>query len=83
MRAWGDNCPRQACELTPSACVLTPPRWSTNLGIPEEDMEAWGDSCPNHPGYDELGNFMTYAPDVCYAALGHLTPGQVVRCSWG
>lgn len=59
------------------ACVFIAPRWSTRLGIPEEDMEAWGDSCPKQAGYDELGNFMTYVSAVCYAALGHITPGQV------
>ncbi len=62
--------------LTPCMCINAP-RWSTNLGIPEEDMQAWGDTCPNYPGYDELGNFMTYSYTVCRAALGHFTPGQV------
>ncbi|KXZ43414.1 hypothetical protein GPECTOR_91g568 [Gonium pectorale] len=54
-------------------------RWSTSLGIPEEDKNAWADSCPKHPGYDELGNYMTYNADVCYSVLGHFTPGQAQR----
>ncbi len=51
-------------------------RWSTTLGIPDLDKNAWADSCPNSPGYDELGNWMTYNAPVCSAALGHLTVGQ-------
>ncbi len=76
MNAWADSCPMQARVLT-HACVLTPSRWSTNLGIPVEDMNAWADSCPNQPGYDQLGNWMTYSSGACYAALGHFTLGQV------
>ncbi|GIM14783.1 hypothetical protein Vretimale_17592 [Volvox reticuliferus] len=51
-------------------------RWSV-LGIPDLDKNAWADSCPDLPGYDELGNFMTYNTPVCFAALGHFTHGQV------
>ncbi|EFJ45784.1 hypothetical protein VOLCADRAFT_93857 [Volvox carteri f. nagariensis] len=54
-------------------------RWSSTLGIPESDMNAWADSCPALPGYDELGNYMTYNTPVCFAALGHFTPAQVQR----
>ncbi len=42
-------------------------------------MNAWADTCPNRPGYDELGNYMTYNTAVCFAGLGHLTRGQVER----
>jgi hypothetical protein len=48
-------------------------------GIPVEDMNAWADTCPTKAGYDELGNYMTYNTGVCFAALGHLTRGQVER----
>ncbi len=45
-----------------SACMcINAPRWSTQLGIPEEDRNAWADSCPTLAGYDELGNYMTYS----------------------
>lgn len=54
-------------------------RWSRTLGIPETDMNAWADSCPGKPGYDELGNYMTYSTPVCFAALGHLTAAQAQR----
>ncbi|GLI64573.1 hypothetical protein VaNZ11_007894 [Volvox africanus] len=50
-------------------------RWSV-LGIPDLDKNAWADSCPDLPGYDELGNFMTYNTPVCFPALGHFTRGQ-------
>ncbi|EFJ43196.1 hypothetical protein VOLCADRAFT_106937 [Volvox carteri f. nagariensis] len=52
-------------------------RWSSTLGIPDLDKNAWADSCPNDPGYDELGNYMTYNTPVCFAALGHFTVGQM------
>ncbi|GIL80303.1 hypothetical protein Vretimale_19789 [Volvox reticuliferus] len=55
---------------------------STRVGIPEADMNAWADSCPENPGYDELGNYMTYSPNVCYAALGHFTLGQIQRAHY-
>ncbi|GIL49096.1 hypothetical protein Vafri_5563 [Volvox africanus] len=55
---------------------------STRLGIPETDMNAWADSCPGKPGYDELGNYMTYNTEVCFAALGHLTAGQAQRAHY-
>ncbi|GLC40056.1 hypothetical protein PLESTM_000987100 [Pleodorina starrii] len=54
-------------------------RWATTFGIPEADMNAWADTCPTNAGYDELGNYMTYNTPVCFAALGHLTEGQVQR----
>ncbi|KAG2497542.1 hypothetical protein HYH03_004289 [Edaphochlamys debaryana] len=52
-------------------------RLSSRLGTPVEDMNAWADSCPGLPGYDSLGNYMTYDAPVCIAALGHFTRGQV------
>ncbi|GIL49150.1 hypothetical protein Vafri_5628 [Volvox africanus] len=55
---------------------------STRLGIPDTDMNAWADSCPGNPGYDELGNYMTYNAPVCFAALGHLTAGQAQRAHY-
>ncbi|GIM08070.1 hypothetical protein Vretimale_12107 [Volvox reticuliferus] len=55
---------------------------STRLEVPEADMNAWADSCPVNPGYDELGNYMTYNTPVCFAALGHLTPGQAQRAHY-
>ncbi|GLI71787.1 hypothetical protein VaNZ11_017132 [Volvox africanus] len=55
---------------------------SNRLGIPEADMNSWADSCPGNPGYDELGNYMTYSIAACYPALGHLTPGQVQRAHY-
>ncbi|GIM08057.1 hypothetical protein Vretimale_12148, partial [Volvox reticuliferus] len=55
---------------------------STRLEVPEADMNAWADSCPGKPGYDELGNYMTYNTPVCFAALGHLTPGQAQRAHY-
>ncbi|GIL48982.1 hypothetical protein Vafri_5481 [Volvox africanus] len=55
---------------------------STRQGIPEADMNAWADSCPKKPGYDELGNYMTYTPAVCLDTIGHLTPGQVQRAHY-
>ncbi|GLI65837.1 hypothetical protein VaNZ11_009467 [Volvox africanus] len=57
-------------------------RWSSTLGIPDTDMNAWADSCPGNPGYDELGNYMTYNTAVCYAALGHFTEGQAQRAHY-
>jgi hypothetical protein len=54
-------------------------RWSTTLGIPDTDMNAWADTCPGLPGYDELGNYMTYSTPVCFAALGHFTAAQAQR----
>ncbi|GIL49093.1 hypothetical protein Vafri_5545 [Volvox africanus] len=57
-------------------------RWSSTLGIPDTDMNAWADSCPGKPGYDELGNYMTYNTPVCFAALGHFTEGQVQRAHY-
>ncbi|KXZ51471.1 hypothetical protein GPECTOR_12g434 [Gonium pectorale] len=57
-------------------------RWGAHLGIPAEDMNAWADSCPGNPGYDELGNHLSYSADVCYAALGHVTPGQAQRAHY-
>ncbi|KAG2485236.1 hypothetical protein HYH03_016022 [Edaphochlamys debaryana] len=70
-------------------------RLSTRLGTPVEDMNAWADSCPGLPGYDSLGNHMTYDNSVCTSTLGHFTRGQVeqahqfaavtnpVRYAWG
>ncbi|GLC70166.1 hypothetical protein PLESTF_000933000 [Pleodorina starrii] len=57
-------------------------RWATTLGVPEADMNAWADTCPTNAGYDELGNYMTYSTPVCFAALGHFTPGQVQRAHY-
>ncbi|GLI65832.1 hypothetical protein VaNZ11_009461, partial [Volvox africanus] len=57
-------------------------RMASGLGIPETDMNAWADSCPGNPGYDELGNYMTYNTPVCFAALGHLTRGQAERAHY-
>ncbi|KXZ45544.1 hypothetical protein GPECTOR_53g130 [Gonium pectorale] len=57
-------------------------RWSTTLGIPAADMNAWADTCPSRAGYDELGNYMTYNTPVCFAGLGHFTPGQVERAHY-
>ncbi|KAG2426665.1 hypothetical protein HXX76_012976 [Chlamydomonas incerta] len=57
-------------------------RWSSTLGVPEGDMNAWADSCPTQAGYDLLGNYMTYNTPVCYAALGHLTRGQVEQAHY-
>ncbi|KXZ43413.1 hypothetical protein GPECTOR_91g567 [Gonium pectorale] len=57
-------------------------RWSTALGIPEEDKNAWADSCPGAAGYDELGNYMTYNSPICYATLGHFTQAQVERAHY-
>ncbi|GIL49156.1 hypothetical protein Vafri_5633 [Volvox africanus] len=57
-------------------------RWSSTLGIPDTDMNAWADSCPGNPGYDELGNYMTYNTPVCFAALGHFTVAQVQRAHY-
>ncbi|GIL80384.1 hypothetical protein Vretifemale_9487 [Volvox reticuliferus] len=57
-------------------------RWSSTLGIPVTDMNAWADSCPGNPGYDELGNYMTYNTGVCFAALGHFTAGQAQRAHY-
>ncbi|GIL49148.1 hypothetical protein Vafri_5628 [Volvox africanus] len=57
-------------------------RWSSTLGIPDTDMNAWADSCPGNPGYDELGNYMTYNTAVCFAALGHFTEGQAQRAHY-
>jgi hypothetical protein len=57
-------------------------RLSLNLGIPDTDMNAWADSCPGQPGYDELGNYMTYNVAVCFAALGHFTAGQAQRAHY-
>ncbi|EFJ45786.1 hypothetical protein VOLCADRAFT_93860 [Volvox carteri f. nagariensis] len=57
-------------------------RWSSTLGIPDTDKNAWADSCPGKPGYDELGNYMTYNTPVCFAALGHFTPAQVQRAHY-
>ncbi|GIL49710.1 hypothetical protein Vafri_5994 [Volvox africanus] len=54
-------------------------RWSSTLGIPDQDINAWADSCPKSPGYDELGNYMTYNTPVCFAALGHFTKEQAQR----
>ena len=48
-------------------------------GVPEDDMNSWADSCPTRAGYDELGNYMTYNTGVCFAALGHMTRGQIER----
>ncbi|GIM14451.1 hypothetical protein Vretimale_17401 [Volvox reticuliferus] len=55
---------------------------SKRLGIPEADMNAWADSCPGNPGYDELGNYMTYTAPPCLSTLGHFTPGQVQRAHY-
>ncbi|GIM14457.1 hypothetical protein Vretimale_17406 [Volvox reticuliferus] len=55
---------------------------SKRLGIPEADINAWADSCPKKPGYDELGNYMTYTAPVCLVSIGHLTPGQVQRAHY-
>ncbi|GLI65838.1 hypothetical protein VaNZ11_009468 [Volvox africanus] len=55
---------------------------STRLGVPDTDMNAWADSCPGNPGYDELGNYMTYNTAVCFAAVGHLTAGQAQRAHY-
>ncbi|GIL49099.1 hypothetical protein Vafri_5568 [Volvox africanus] len=57
-------------------------RMASGLGIPETDMNAWADSCPGNPGYDELGNYMTYNTPACFAALGHLTAGQAERAHY-
>ncbi|EFJ45736.1 hypothetical protein VOLCADRAFT_93909 [Volvox carteri f. nagariensis] len=57
-------------------------RMASRLGIPEADMNAWADSCPDSPGYDELGNYMTYSAPVCFAALGHFTLGQALRAHY-
>ncbi|GIL49125.1 hypothetical protein Vafri_5600 [Volvox africanus] len=57
-------------------------RMASGLGIPETDMNAWADSCPGNPGYDELGNYMTYNTAVCFAALGHFTEGQAQRAHY-
>ncbi|KAG2501034.1 hypothetical protein HYH03_000853 [Edaphochlamys debaryana] len=54
-------------------------RWSKALEIPLEDRNSWADSCPNNPGYDEIGNYLTYNTAVCFAALGHLTREQAER----
>ncbi len=54
-------------------------RWSTQLGIPSDDINSWADSCPSNPGYDELANHMTHTYIICIAAMGHMTPGQVQR----
>lgn len=54
-------------------------RWSTTLGIPDLDKNSWADSCPKSPGFDELGNYMTYSSPVCFAALGHFTVQQALR----
>eukprot|EP00198_Chlamydomonas_reinhardtii_P001133 XP_001690468.1 predicted protein [Chlamydomonas reinhardtii] len=48
----------------------------SRVGIPDSDKNAWADTCPDDPGYDELGNFMTYTLPSCRAGLGHMTPGQ-------
>ncbi|GIM14792.1 hypothetical protein Vretimale_17674 [Volvox reticuliferus] len=57
-------------------------RWSSTLGIPDQDINAWADSCPKSPGYDELGNYMTYNTPVCFAALGHFTKEQAQRAHY-
>ncbi|KAG2453446.1 hypothetical protein HYH02_001667 [Chlamydomonas schloesseri] len=51
--------------------------WRTTLGIPAGDQRSFAKSCPGRPGQDELGNFVTYSYDVCYAAYGHVTQQQV------
>lgn len=45
--------------------------------IPTTDQNSWADSCPAAPGLDELGNYLTYSYDICFTAVGHLTPGQI------
>ncbi|GLI60400.1 hypothetical protein VaNZ11_002551, partial [Volvox africanus] len=55
--------------------VLT--NWRTRLGIPPADASHGFDSCPYQDGNDELGNYITYTHDVCVAALGHATAGQM------
>jgi hypothetical protein len=57
-------------------------RWSTTLGIPDLDRNAWADSCRRNPGFDELGNYMTYNAPVCFAALGHFTVEQAQRAHY-
>lgn len=62
------------------------------LGIPANDavkpqgndssVELTFDTCPKLPGYDELGNWMTYSAPICKAALGHFTRGQVRHLAW-
>ncbi|KAG2501007.1 hypothetical protein HYH03_000828 [Edaphochlamys debaryana] len=42
-----------------------------------DDQLSRFDSCPQRPGFDQLGNYMTYSWPVCLAALGHVTPDQV------
>lgn len=44
--------------------------WRTTLGIPAGDQRSFAKSCPGRPGQDELGNYVTYSYDVCYAAFG-------------
>ncbi|EFJ50321.1 hypothetical protein VOLCADRAFT_88810 [Volvox carteri f. nagariensis] len=51
--------------------------WANRLGIPPADATHGFDSCPLERGNDELGNYITYTHDVCVAALGHTTAGQM------
>ncbi|KXZ54230.1 hypothetical protein GPECTOR_5g321 [Gonium pectorale] len=52
-------------------------RASVRVGIPAEDVNPAFDSCPQYPGTDEIANYVTYTYDICLAALGHLTTGQI------
>lgn len=52
------------------------------VGIPQDDMQSWADSCPSSPGFDELGNYLTYNTPVCFAAVGHMTAGQIGRAHY-
>ncbi|EFJ46466.1 hypothetical protein VOLCADRAFT_92962 [Volvox carteri f. nagariensis] len=57
-------------------------RMGSRLGIPDADKNAWADTCPGSPGYDELGNYMTYNAPICFAALGHFTAAQAQRAHY-
>lgn len=46
----GQQLPQAGMCISSGMCVNAP-RWSTQLGIPEEDQNAWADSCPNQPGW--------------------------------
>ncbi|GLC64630.1 hypothetical protein PLESTF_000186700 [Pleodorina starrii] len=50
--------------------------WRNALGIPAADSTHGFDSCTTQPGYDELGNYISYTHDVCVVAMGHVTYGQ-------
>ncbi|KAG2485756.1 hypothetical protein HYH03_015565 [Edaphochlamys debaryana] len=57
-------------------------RQASQIGMPEDDKIAWADSCPNASGYDEVGNYMGYSPPACFAAVGHLSEGQIELAHW-